>query len=128
MKEPKKLLNEDGGDLLETIKEKGKIIGKSTAIEKPYYRLLSMPHESEIRPEPILRKCLGHVRQMREEGKAEGAVLEQFRSIRQVWSLSAFRGPKERVYSQKTGLDGSGHPERVLPRGLRGQHAVLFGD
>ena len=86
-----------------------------------------MPHESEIRPEPILRKCLGHVRQMREEGKAEGAVLEQFRSIRQVWSLSAFRGPKERVYSQKTGLDGSGHPERVLPRGLRGQHAVLFG-
>jgi hypothetical protein len=39
-----------------------KLVGKSTSVEKPYMRLTTAPKASDVRPLPVLRMALSHVK------------------------------------------------------------------
>ena len=59
------------------------IVGTSRQLEKPYLRLTSAPDSREVRPLPILRQTLEHLkRKWRTEGNYAW-VCDQFKSLRQ---------------------------------------------
>ncbi|KAI8890971.1 hypothetical protein K501DRAFT_328127 [Backusella circina FSU 941] len=59
------------------------IVGTSTALEKPYFRLTSAADPATVRPLPVLKKTFKHLsRQWRKEGNYS-YICEQFKSMRQ---------------------------------------------
>jgi SAC3 family protein LENG8/THP3 len=57
--------------------------GTSTALEKPYLRLTSAPAPSDVRPEPVLKQALQHIKSEYSKGREYLWVWEQFKSLRQ---------------------------------------------
>jgi hypothetical protein len=59
------------------------IVGTSKQLEKPYLRLTSAPDPREVRPLPVLKQTLEHLkRKWRDEGNYAW-VCDQFKSLRQ---------------------------------------------
>lgn len=60
-----------------------KLVGKSTSVEKPYMRLTTAPKASDVRPLPVLRMALSHVKAHFIENEDFKFANEQLKSIRQ---------------------------------------------
>lgn len=72
----------------ERLFESMKIEGTSTDLEKPFYRLTEIPEPTEVRPEPVLRKSVGHILAKFSAGECDvHFVVDQFKSIRLVGSI-----------------------------------------
>mmetsp|Transcript_28995 Transcript_28995/g.78467 ORF Transcript_28995/g.78467 Transcript_28995/m.78467 type:complete len:414 (-) Transcript_28995:171-1412(-) len=57
--------------------------GRSTALEKPYMRLTTAPKAEDVRPLPVLRKSLAHVKAHYIQNEDFDFANEQLKSIRQ---------------------------------------------
>jgi len=60
-----------------------KLVGKSMAVEKSYMRLTSAPKANDVRPLPVLRKSLSHVKAHFVQDEDFNFANEQLKSIRQ---------------------------------------------
>ena len=70
-----------------------KLVGKSTALEKPYMRLTTFPKEENVRPLHVLKKSLQHIKsQYIQEEDFEWAN-EQLKSVRQDITVQHLRCP-----------------------------------
>jgi len=63
--------------------DKYTIKGTCTEIEKKYYRLTSAPNPATVRPEPVLRKALQHIKLKWKENPNYEFTIDQLKSIRQ---------------------------------------------
>jgi hypothetical protein len=59
------------------------VVGTSTSLEKKYLRLTAPPHPSTVRPLPVLRDALEHVKNKWKEEHKYPFACEQLKSIRQ---------------------------------------------
>lgn len=72
-------------------KKADKLVGKSTAVEKPYMRLTTAPKAKDVRPLPILRKALSHVKAHFVQSEDFDFANEQLKSIRQDMTVQHLR-------------------------------------
>ncbi|ORZ18974.1 SAC3/GANP/Nin1/mts3/eIF-3 p25 family-domain-containing protein [Absidia repens] len=78
---------EDGGDVWQY----AAVIGTSTSIEKPYFRLTSAADPQTVRPLPVLRKTYKHLRKMWRKEHNYSYICEQFKSMRQDLTVQCIR-------------------------------------
>lgn len=70
-----------------------RVVGTSTALEKPYLRLCGPPDPGAVRPEHVLRKSFDHCMAKWEKERNYRFIEEQFRSIRQDLTVQGIRNP-----------------------------------
>lgn len=68
-----------------------KIIGTLDAMEKPYFRLTSIPDPSNIRPESVLKRSFVFILDKWKKEKNISYILEQFKSLRQDISVQSIK-------------------------------------
>lgn len=59
------------------------IVGLSTSLEKQYLRLTSAPDPATIRPLPVLKKTLDHLKRKWRQDRDYNYICDQFKSLRQ---------------------------------------------
>ncbi|TIA90291.1 hypothetical protein E3P99_01608 [Wallemia hederae] len=59
------------------------IVGVSTSLEKQYLRLTSAPDPATIRPLPVLKKTLDHLKRKWRQDRDYNYICDQFKSLRQ---------------------------------------------
>ncbi|KAI9798054.1 MAG: hypothetical protein M1825_005653 [Sarcosagium campestre] len=63
--------------------EAGPVVGRSTQLEKKYFRLTSAPNPDTVRPLHVLQKTLEHLKRTWKKENNYSYVCDQFKSLRQ---------------------------------------------
>ncbi|KAI8337485.1 SAC3/GANP/Nin1/mts3/eIF-3 p25 family-domain-containing protein [Chlamydoabsidia padenii] len=81
------VLMEEGNDVWQF----SAVVGTSTDIEKPYFRLTSAADPRTVRPLPILKKTYKHLRKKWRKEHNYAYICEQFKSMRQDLTVQCIR-------------------------------------
>eukprot|EP01112_Ceratiomyxa_fruticulosa_P010050 TRINITY_DN2639_c0_g1_i5.p1 TRINITY_DN2639_c0_g1~~TRINITY_DN2639_c0_g1_i5.p1 ORF type:complete len:606 (-),score=129.55 TRINITY_DN2639_c0_g1_i5:56-1873(-) len=68
------------------------IVGLSTALEKKYLRLTSAPDPSTVRPEPVLRDAIKHLKDVWRKNRDYAWVCDQLKAVRQDLTVQRIKG------------------------------------
>ncbi len=62
---------------------KGPVVGRSQVLEKKYFRLTAPPNPDQVRPLPVLRQTLDHLKRKWKDENNYAYICDQFKSLRQ---------------------------------------------
>mmetsp|Transcript_11264 Transcript_11264/g.16458 ORF Transcript_11264/g.16458 Transcript_11264/m.16458 type:complete len:439 (-) Transcript_11264:2193-3509(-) len=72
-------------------KQQGRIVGTCQSLEKQYLRLTDFPKPEEVRPEPVLRRALAHIKHRYNMDEDFDYANEQLKSVRQDVTVQGIR-------------------------------------
>lgn len=79
------------GHPTEDLTNRSRVVGKSTSLEKAYFRLTTFPKSDEVRPEKVLKKALAHIKSRFIKTEDFGWANEQLKSVRQDLTVQGLR-------------------------------------